>query len=85
MKELFKAIYYRNLTIEEVESIREEFEAVIGAFDNYGAKKPKYKEGKTKLLINARNFMMEEKWLLMHLETKYFQWLLVDLVYITKQ
>ena len=56
MKELFKAIYYRNLTIEEAESIREEFEAVIGAFDNYGAKKPKYKEGKTKLLINARNF-----------------------------
>ena len=54
LKELLKAIYYRKVTIEEVEKIKEEFDAIVGALNNYDAKKLKYKEGKTKLLINAK-------------------------------
>ena len=52
----FKAIYYRNSTIEKAERIQEEFNAIIDALKNYKSKKPKYKENKEKLLINAKNF-----------------------------
>ena len=31
LKELFKAMYYRNITIEKAERIQEEFDAIIGA------------------------------------------------------
>ena len=56
LKELFKAIYYRNITIERAERIQEEFNAIIDALKSYKPKKPKYKENKEKHLINARNF-----------------------------
>ena len=56
LKEIFKAIYYRNFTIEKAERIQEEFNAIIDALKNYKSKKPKYKENKEKLLINAKNF-----------------------------
>ena len=56
LKELFKAIYYRNITIEKAERIQEEFDAIIGALKKYKPKKQKYKENKEKLLINAQNF-----------------------------
>ena len=53
LKELFKAIYYRSITIEEAERIQVEFNAVIGTLKNHKPEKPKYKENKEKLLINA--------------------------------
>ena len=56
LKELFKAIYYRNITIEKAERIQEEFDAIIGALKKYKPKKQKYKENKEKLLINDQNF-----------------------------
>ena len=56
LKELFKAIYYRNITIEKVERIQEEFNSIIDALKNYKPKKQKYKENKEKLLNNAQNF-----------------------------
>ena len=56
LKELFKAIYYRNVTIEEAERTQEEFDTTISALKLYPAIKPKYIEGKTKLLINAKKF-----------------------------
>ena len=55
LKELFKAIYYRNVTIEEAGKIQGEFDAIIGALKNYKPKRPKYKENKEKLLINAQS------------------------------
>ena len=67
LKELFKAIYYRNFTIEKAERIQQKFDAVMSALNKYNARKPKYREDKTKLLINAKSFRMEEKLLLMHL------------------
>ena len=36
--------------------MQEELDATIGALNNYDARKLKYKEGKTKLLIKAKNF-----------------------------
>ena len=56
LKELFKAIYYRNVTIEEAERTQEEFDTTISALKLYPAIKPKYTEGKTELLINAKTF-----------------------------
>ena len=56
LKELFKAIYYRKITIKEGERIRDDFDAMIGALKSYKPKRPKYKENKEKLLINAQNF-----------------------------
>ena len=41
LKEFFKAIYYRNITIEEAERIQEEFDAIIGALKIYKPKKNK--------------------------------------------
>ena len=32
--ELFKAIYYRNITIEKAERMQQEFDAIIGALEN---------------------------------------------------
>ena len=56
LKELFKAIYYRKITIEEAERIQKEFDAIIGALKNYKPTRLKYKKNKEKLLINAQNF-----------------------------
>ena len=53
-KELFKAICYRKVTIEEAERMQDEFDAITGALNDYDARKLKHKEGKTKLLINAK-------------------------------
>ena len=44
LKELFKAIYYRKVTIEKAERIQEEFDAIISALNNYDARKLKHKE-----------------------------------------
>ena len=46
LKELFKAIYSRNMTIEKAERIKEELNAIIDALKNYKLKKAKYKENK---------------------------------------
>ena len=45
-KEFFKAIYYTKILIKEVEAIQEEFNAVTGALEDYGAKKVKKKKKK---------------------------------------
>ena len=55
LKKLFNAIYYRNITIEKAERIKEEFNAIIDALKKYKSKKAKHKENKEKLLINAQN------------------------------
>ena len=47
--ELFKAIYYKNITIEKAEKIQEEFNAIIDALKNY---KPKKKQNINKTKKN---------------------------------
>ena len=55
-KELFRDLYYRNMTIDEVERKQNEFDGVFGALSKYSTKKKVYIEAKNKLLNNARNF-----------------------------
>ena len=55
LKEIFKAIYYRKITIEEAEAIQEEFDGTYGALEKYKTKKnSKYVKPRAKLLINAK-------------------------------
>ena len=54
LKEFFKAICYRKITIEEAEAIQEECNAAFGALENYAPKKEKYVSGRKGLLINAK-------------------------------
>ena len=54
-KELFRDLYYRNMTIDEVERKQNEFDGVFGALSKYSTKKKIYIEAKNKLLNNARN------------------------------
>ena len=46
LKEFFRAIYFRKLTIEEVERIQDEFNVVLGVLKDYPANTRKYKEHK---------------------------------------
>ena len=55
-KELFKAISYRNLSIEEGERLQDKFSTTFNELGEYDPRNPKYKESKIKLLPNAKNF-----------------------------
>ena len=55
LKELSKAIYYRNLSIEEAERMQEEFKGILGALEKYNPENPEYVAAKSNLLINAKN------------------------------
>ena len=52
-KELFRDLYYRNMTRDEAERKQNEFDGVFGALSEYSAKKKIYIEAKNKLLNNA--------------------------------
>ena len=53
-KELFRELYYRNVTIDEAERKQDEFNAVLDALSVYSIKKKEYIEAKNKLLNNAK-------------------------------
>ena len=55
-KELFRDLYYKETTIDDVERKQNEFSAVIAALKNYAPTDNKYVEAKNKLLNNAKNF-----------------------------
>ena len=55
VKELFRAIYYRNLSIEDAETNQITFEGTLNVLERYNPKKPDYKTAKDNLLLNARN------------------------------
>ena len=63
-KELFRDLYYRNMTINKAERKQEEFDGVIGVLSAYSTKREEYVEAKNKLLNNAKNFTTGEKELL---------------------
>ena len=56
LKELFKAIYYRKISIDDAEGIQEECKAILSALEGYNPRKPEYITTKNNLLINAKNF-----------------------------
>ena len=55
-KELFRDLYYKETTIDDVERKQDEFSAVIAALKNYVPINNKYVEAKNKLLNNVNNF-----------------------------
>ena len=55
-KELFRDLYYKKTTIDEVERKQDEFSAVIGALKKYTPRDNKYVEVKNRLLNNVKNF-----------------------------
>ena len=63
-KELFRDLYYRNMTINKAERKQEEFDGVIGVLSAYFTKREEYVEAKNKLLNNTKNFTTGEKELL---------------------
>ena len=56
LKELFRDLYYRKLSINETERKQDKFDAIIGALENYTSKSDKYIEAKNRLLNNVKNF-----------------------------
>ena len=56
LKELFKGIYYRNISIDEKERIQDEYEAQLNALENYRPRNPDYVKERKQLLNNAKEF-----------------------------
>ena len=56
LKEQFKAIYYKNLKIEDAERKQGEFMVLLDALDKYKPRKPDYETARKNLLINAEKF-----------------------------
>ena len=52
-KELFRELYYKIMSINEVERKQEKFDGLLGALSTYSAKKKEYIKAKNKLLNNA--------------------------------
>ena len=55
-KELFRDLYYRNITIDEAESKQEEFNVVLHLLKRYSPKHDKYVTLKNNLVDNASRF-----------------------------
>ena len=55
-KELFRDLYYKETTIDDVERKQDEFSAIITALEKYIPRDDKYVEAKNKLLNNVNNF-----------------------------
>ena len=56
LKGLFKAIYYRNLKVEDTERKKDEFMVALDALDKYKPRKPDYETARKNILINAKHF-----------------------------
>ena len=55
-KELFRDLYYKEITIDDAERKQDEFSAVIAALKKYTPRDVKYVEAKNKLLNNVKDF-----------------------------
>ena len=55
-KELFRDLYYKETTIDDVERKQDEISAVIAVLKNYAPRDNKYVEAKNKLLNNVKIF-----------------------------
>ena len=55
-KELFRDIYYRNMSINEAERRQGKFDAVLNVLSRYSPRDGKYIKAKIELLDNAKNF-----------------------------
>ena len=54
LKELFKVIYYRKISIDRAEDIQKEHKILLDALEEYGPKTPDYVKKRIELLDNAK-------------------------------
>ena len=54
--ELFRGLYYKNITINDAEMKQNEFNLILDTLNNYSPKTQKYIEAKNSLTNNANNF-----------------------------
>ena len=72
-KELFRDLYYKNMTIDEAEQKQNEFNGLLGALTVCSTKKKEYIEAKNKLLHNARNVYIGREKIIKGLKMEYFR------------
>ena len=71
-KDLFRDLYYKNMTIDETERKQDEFGGSLSALEIYSAKKKEYIEAKNKLLDNSKKIYKGREKLLKGLKMEYF-------------
>ena len=76
-KKLFRDLYLKETTIDNVEKKQDEFSAVIDALTSYAPRYNKYVEVNIKLLNMLKTFTKEEKNLLKDLKTKCFHFIMI--------
>ena len=52
---MFRDLYYKKTTIDDIERKQDEFDGVIGALKSYAPRDNKYVQAKSKLLNNVEN------------------------------
>ena len=77
-KELFRDLYYKKTTIDEVERKQDEFSAVIGALKKYTPRDNKYVEAKNRLLNNVKNFYKGREKIIEGLKMEYFDFIMMN-------
>ena len=77
-KELFRDLYYKKTTIDEVERKQDEFSAVIGALKKYTPRDNKYVEVKNRLLNNVKNFYKGREKIIEGLKMEYFDFIMMN-------
>ena len=70
--ELFRDLYYRNITIREAEKKQDEFDGILGGLTIHSAKKKEYIEAKNKFLNNAKYFYKRREKVIEGLKVEYF-------------
>ena len=78
LKKLFKAIYYRKISIDDAEGIQEEYKAILSALEGYNPRKPEYIITKNNLLINAKNLYDGREEIINVFKNKIFWFLCTD-------
>ena len=71
--ELFRDLYYKNMTINDAEMKQNKFNSKLDALNNYSPKAQKCIEVKNSLINNAKNFYKGREKLLKAVKKKYFQ------------
>ena len=72
-KELYRDFCHKEITINDAEMKKNEFDSIADALNNYSPKVPKYAEATNSLLNNAKTLPRREEKLLKVLKKKYFQ------------
>ena len=71
-KELFRDLYHKKTTIDDVEGKQDEFSAVISVLEGYAPRDNEYVEAKNKLLNNAKKFYIGREKIIEGFKNKVF-------------